>query len=120
MYVIVDASKVVDQDFKKQYSLILVTRVVDDTIDPKQDSVLDKSRIFTIPDRQVTIEVLLTDPSQERRNGKYRMMDFYLLCVPNAIGPNDFRTIEEAKSKGAKVCSGRGMGVPPISRLPPK
>jgi hypothetical protein len=117
---IVDASNVVDQDLRKQYSLILVTRVVDDTIDPKQDRILDKSRVFTIPDRQVKIEVLLTNPSQERRIGKYRMMDFYLLCVPNGIGPDDFRTIEEAKQKNAKVCSGRGMSVAPIHGLPPK
>jgi len=51
--VIVDASKAVDEVLHETYYLMVLLRAVDPTIDVNDDTVVDKSRPFLIPEGEV-------------------------------------------------------------------
>lgn len=115
VYAIVDASKV-SQEFKDRFSLIVVARAGDATIDAENDTVIEKSNLFKIPENQVRIE--LPDVSQanmlrlfrmQQRSIDSSMMEIYLLCVPNSIGPDKFSTMAEAKSKRGIQCDSKAF-----------
>jgi hypothetical protein len=112
-FAVVDGSRSTDEKVRELIRLILVVRFADSTIDPLDDAMLGKSRPFRIPLRTDRI----TLPNAGQPGGirfdpnVFVALDFFLLCVPYTLKPEDFSTISEAQKRGGFVCDRKGLTV---------
>lgn len=99
--------------YEKKNRIMLICRAENDQIDLNTDPLIDKSRIFLIPEIQTRINVPLSEATQEMLKKSLRM-NFYLAMVPEKVKPEDIKVINDVIGKGGRFLDAKVLGLQPM------
>ena len=115
-YVVVDAKELIA--VANEYRLMVIARPKDDTIDAKEDTVIDKSSLFEITQSTKKLQLRMSKETMTRM-GPIGNLQLWVLIVPHTIKLDDVHKINDAIKMGAKVAATPGLIVYPGFKTEP-
>ncbi len=95
------------KDVAQAYSLMIIVRVADDSVDALTDPLIAKSRLFAITGEVRTIQINLSDAFIERANAADKRfhtvgIQFYITLIPKHIRAEQILTLADVTTLGGK------------------
>ena len=115
-HVVVDAKEFMP--LANTHRLMVIARPKDDTIDAKEDTIIDKSSLFEITQSPKKLELRMTKQVMTRMNPR-GALQLWVLIVPHTIKINEVHKINDAVKMGAKVAANPSLIVYPGIKTEP-
>jgi len=109
-YVVVDAKELMP--VANEYRLMVIARPKDDTIDAKEDTVIDKSSLFEITASSKKLQLRMSKETMTRMS-PIGNLQLWVLIVPHTIKLDEVHKINDAIKMGAKVAANPSLIVYP-------
>jgi len=102
-------------DQAKDYSMVVIARIQDNTVDMMTDSRLDKSQAFPLRVGIQEIDADLSEQTTERiRNyqsrGEAPVVGLFVIALPKKFTPKQIDSLESANNLGAKIMQAAAVG----------